>query len=271
MDRAGADGVDGEVKLFAAKVHRHAAGQADDAVLGSDIGRVAGRCAEAFGRGDVHDAAEAGLAHVRQGGAGGALVAGQHDIEGRVPGLFIGVAIAIDRRHHREPGIIDEDFEAAEMVCGLIDDALDGGGIRDVERPAANILEAGIPDLLYHLVDGLLLEVCHGDIGAFMGEEVCGCAAHAGSGAGDEGGLAFDRAGQGLVRGHAVLRRFISRVKYRLGRREAGVNGIFEVAGYEASPSTAQDGLRVQLPVGRLDGADRGGDGLSDDPAAHRA
>ena len=130
-------------------------------------------------------------------------MAGQHDVDAGAPAVLIG--LLGDIGGDGEASIVDENFQPAEMLCRFIDDTLDRLAIADIHGPAFDVLQAGIPDLLHDGVDGLLFEVGNGNIRAFMGKEVGGRAAHAGGGAGDERGLAFDRAGKRLIGLHGGL------------------------------------------------------------------
>ena len=103
----------------------------------------------------------------------------------------------------------------------IVDDALDRGRIGHIHFPAFDIVKAGILDFLDHDIDVALAQVGDGDIGAFTREQVRGGPAHAAGGAGDEGGLAFDRTGKFLIGGLAHVFGFLSLMvpeKLRTGR-----------------------------------------------------
>jgi hypothetical protein len=54
---------------------------------------------------------------------------------GQSPGPRLVIAIIIDRDAHRDSGIVDDDIEAAEMRCDIVDDGCDVIAAGNVERP----------------------------------------------------------------------------------------------------------------------------------------
>ena len=113
-DVAGADAVDGDA--VGRDFERHRLGQAGDAVLGRDVGRLERRGHEGMGRGRVDDAAPAARLHARHGGADGVEGGGQIDGDDLVPLLDREL---LDRRDVLDAGIVDEDVDGAERLLGL--------------------------------------------------------------------------------------------------------------------------------------------------------
>ncbi len=85
-------------------------GQADDAVLGGDIGAFVGRGGQTMRRGDVDDTSPAGGAHLRQRGSGGVKGRGQVDRDDRIPLLRREL---VDRGNVLNAGVVDQDIAAA--------------------------------------------------------------------------------------------------------------------------------------------------------------
>ena len=86
--------------------------QADQAVLGGDVGRLEHRCLLRVHRAHVDDAAAAaGLVHVRQAGLGREEGAVEVDRQHLLP---VGVAELLDRMDDLDAGVADQDVDAAE-------------------------------------------------------------------------------------------------------------------------------------------------------------
>ena len=110
---AGADGVAGDRLLGG--LERDHLGEADDAVLGRDVGRLEGRGGQAVRRGDVDDPAPALRAHQRQRRGGGVEGRGEVDRDDLVP--LLGREVG-DRRDVLDAGVVDQDVDAADRLGG---------------------------------------------------------------------------------------------------------------------------------------------------------
>ena len=111
---AGADGVGGDAVL--GRLQRHRLGQADEAVLGGDVGRLEGRCDQAMRGGDVDDAPPFAALHLGHHGADGVERRGQVDGDDRVP---LGDRESLDRLHVLDAGVVDEDVDLAERAAAF--------------------------------------------------------------------------------------------------------------------------------------------------------
>ena len=92
---------------------------------------------------------------------------------------------------YRQPGIVDQDVEAAEILDDVIDHRLDRGKIGDV-----GLISLGLAPLRRDLADeriGFLRRTAEidGDVGAFFGEAQRDFAADAAGGARHQGDLVF--------------------------------------------------------------------------------
>ncbi len=126
-DIARADAVAGD--LEGRKLQRHRLGQAGDAVLGRDIGRLERRGHQRMRRGRVDDAAPAALLHAGHGGANAMKRRRQIDRDDRVP--FLDRKL-LDRRDELDAGIVDENVDRAEGLLAERDHFGDLGGLGHV-------------------------------------------------------------------------------------------------------------------------------------------
>ena len=99
----------------------------------------------------------------------------------------------------RDAGVVDQDVDAAEVGCDLGDDAVDVVLAADIELPAPRDA-TGAGDLGDHRIDRADVEHC--DLGAFIGEQMCGRTAHAAGSAGDDGDFASDGTRKFAQSGH---------------------------------------------------------------------
>ena len=189
-DIAGADGVAGDAG-FGDFERRHL-GEADDAVLGRDIGRLERRGDEAVRRGDVDDAAPLARPHRR---AAPARVVWNADdrLMARIASHFADREL-LDRRHELDAGVVDEDVDLAERLerlrtCRRSRGLGHVGAVIATLTPCSEPILAAPRDLL-----GLAEAVEH-DVGAGRGERPGDAEADAAGRAGDQGNLALERAG----------------------------------------------------------------------------
>jgi hypothetical protein len=124
---AGAHCIDGDAVF--GNFERCRLGEAGNAVLGGDIGRLEGRRDQRMGRGDIDDAAPALRLHMRNGEARGVEGARQVDGDDRIPFLD---RKFLDRRDELDARIVDEDIDAAELFCSRCHHAGDGCAIGHV-------------------------------------------------------------------------------------------------------------------------------------------
>ena len=180
----------------AAHVAGEGAGEADDALLGGGVVRLAA-VAQAGLRGGVHEDAGALLAEDDGGVLAEVEVALEVDVEDDVPLLLRHVE---DHLVAKDAGVVDDDVEAAEGVERLLHHAVSGLEVGDVvvvrDGVAAHLLDLGDD-----LVGGALLaagagggatEVVDDDASALGREAKRLAAANAASGAGDDGDFAFE-------------------------------------------------------------------------------
>ncbi len=195
LHEAGADGVAGDAVL--GHLEGDGLGQAHDAVLGRDIGRLERRGDQTVSRSDVDDPSAALLLHDRHGRLGG--VEGRRQIDGddQVP---LVVREILDRGHVLDAGVIDQDVQLAELGLGL------GHHVGDLSRlgHVGAMIEHLDAMLLGHLGAGALdgghlAQAVHDDIDALGGERVGQGVADAAGRAGDDGDLPL----QTEVHGHA--------------------------------------------------------------------
>ena len=150
-DEAGRDRVDGHAL---AGVERRGLGEADDPGLGRGVVRLTVVAVETDDEVDVDDPAVAGLDHVRQHPCGQMEDARQVRLDDGIP--FV-------RRHLRQravagdPGVVDEDVDAAEMLLDARDGCADGNRIANIATDGVR-LAPGRRDLGDDLV-GLFLVV----------------------------------------------------------------------------------------------------------------
>src|SRR5690606_1933239 len=125
-------------------------GQADDAVLGGDVGRLRVRCDQSVDRGDVDDATVTACLHAGQGAAHG--VEGGREVDGddRIP---LGYRERLHPRHMLDAGVVDQDVDAPETLFGGGDHRLDLVGAAEVGIAVVDLdavrgdLRAGLFDL----------------------------------------------------------------------------------------------------------------------------
>ena len=115
---AGADRIAGDAVL--GSLERHRLGEAEDAVLGRDVGRLERRGDQPVRRGDVDDAAPLARLHAGHDGAGRMECRGQIDGDDRVP---FGRRERLDRLDVLDAGIVDEHVDLAEGAVGVGDHA----------------------------------------------------------------------------------------------------------------------------------------------------
>src|SRR5690606_20028237 len=134
-----AEGVDGDVGVGGFQGDH--LGEADEAVLGGDVGALVRAGDQGVDRADVDDAAEAALAHARQHGAGEAGDADQHHLHQEVP---LGDGEVFQRGDVLQAGVVDQYVDRARDRGQGGGDAVVGG---DVEHQrfgrAAGVADAG--------------------------------------------------------------------------------------------------------------------------------
>ena len=137
-------------------------------MLGGDIGRLEGRGHQPVGRGDVDDAAEALLLHVRQRGGGAVEHGRQVQRDDGVPLLDREV---LDRRGVLDAGVVDQDVDAAELAHRVVDQAAHGLALGQVGAVVhdAHAMLAGQPGARIFDLGGVA-EAVQDDIGALLGE-----------------------------------------------------------------------------------------------------
>src|SRR5262249_16065359 len=141
-----------------------------------------------------------------QRGADDARMRRQHHRDALGPGVL--VAFVVDRDAHRDPGIVDDDVEPAELRRDLVDHALDLARFGDVELPRPGPA-APASDLLCDGLCAICIVIGDGDIGAFGGEHARGCASHAAGRTGDENGQSAYGPAELLEGRHAVSSRLL--------------------------------------------------------------
>ena len=105
------------------------------------------------------------------------------------------VAVIVDLGVLRNPGIVDQNIEPAEMFRHLPHHRLDRRGIGQVQGPARGA-EAGVGDLGDDRLDTVCVDVCDCNMRALVGEQMRRRPAHAVRRPGDQRHLAGDRAVQ---------------------------------------------------------------------------
>ena len=106
-----ADRVDGDVGVGG--LQRDDLGEAEQAVLGRDVGALVGTGDQRVDRADVDDAAEAAFAHAGQNGAGQARDADEHHLHQEVPLLHREL---LQRRDVLQPGVVDQHVDRTRDV-----------------------------------------------------------------------------------------------------------------------------------------------------------
>ena len=160
FDEARADRVDGDAGLGGFGGQRPH--QADDAVLGRDIGRDIGVALQAGGRGDEDDAAASALRHAGQRRLHGQERAGQVDVERALP---VGERGPVRRCAAGHAGIGDDDVERAARCLGLLVKRRHRRFVGDVGGDAEDALAfAG------HRLQRCLAPAADGDVDAGAGQ-----------------------------------------------------------------------------------------------------
>ena len=179
--------------LASAVFQRGDLGQADDAVLGRDIGRLERRRDEPVCRSDVDDAAELVLAHRRQRRARGMERRRKIDGQDRVPLLDRKL---LERRDVLDAGVVHQNIEAAEVIQRHGDHVGDRRGLRHVGRRIAHLDAELRNDLGLRFGDVFrLAEAVEHDRGACCCERASNAEPDAAGRAGDERHVALQRAG----------------------------------------------------------------------------
>jgi hypothetical protein len=104
-------------------------------------------------------------------------------------------AVAIDGRRDRDPGVVDQDVDAAEVLHELREDALDGDRIGEVERPTPHVRARRL-QLRDDPLELRLVDVDGGNPSPFIGEQLRRGATHAARCTGHDRYLAFNRTRQ---------------------------------------------------------------------------
>ena len=176
-------------------------GEAPGAVLGGVVvGEADHRGVEGVDRGDVDDPAAAVLLdHPRRRGPREQVEAGQVDLDDALEGLRVQLA---QRRHRIDPGVVDEDVEAAERLDRRADRPLDVARVADVAagRPGASCPPR--PHILRGLLGGRLVEVRDHDVRAGLVQAAADAEpdAHRASGDDRRAAAEVDQVGQWSVR-----------------------------------------------------------------------
>ncbi len=133
MNNAGTDAIDPEMTV--GMVERHAAGERHDTGLGSAIGRQPGAGDQAHQRGVVDDRGLAGATGAvqqgRQRGARHQVGAAQIDRHHLIPDLR---RCLRHRAEDLDPGIVDQDVEAAQRRQRRRQAGFDAGGRAQIDR-----------------------------------------------------------------------------------------------------------------------------------------
>jgi hypothetical protein len=163
--------------------------QADQPVLGRQVGGLVDRGHQAVHRGNVDDAAPAALAHARQHRLHDVEGRGQVDGEDRVPALDREV---LDRAGVLDAGVVDHDVDRPERARGRVDQAggLVGAGQVGLHVGAARA--AGLGQLRGNrLALRRRFDAVHDDMGAGLRHRLGDGQADALGGAGNQCGAAF--------------------------------------------------------------------------------
>ena len=107
------------------------------------------------------------------------------DVEHRLELL---VGHLVDRAVPGVAGVVDDDVDLAELVDGLLDELVGDAVLGQVAGEDGGL--AG--DLGRGLLGDVAVEVVDQDLGALLGEQLCGGAADAAGRAGDDGGLSIE-------------------------------------------------------------------------------
>jgi len=111
-------------------------GEADDGMLGGDIGRLLGRGHLAVGRGDVDDAAPVGALHAGQREAGGMEYRRQIERDDRVPAL---AGEVLDVVGVLDAGVVHEDVHLASRIRDAGEHPFDRVGVHQIGAVVADV------------------------------------------------------------------------------------------------------------------------------------
>ncbi len=184
FEPSGGEAVDGDA--VRAPVVGEAHGELADAAAAGAVGREAGVAKDAGDGADVDDAAVAALDHTAGDGLGDEEAAAQVGVEDEVPVVPGDVESGLA---DVAAGIVDEDVNRAEGGFGFFGEALDAGGVADVEFQRDGAAAEGV-DLGFEVGECFAAAAGEDEVGSGAGEGAGEVLAEAAAGSGDEGDLA---------------------------------------------------------------------------------